>query len=495
MSVETQLQMRRNVEQMHEALSELNQWVQETEATERGLSRVARSQAEIDEEELEAKEIAEAKAELARLAAREEAELPRTCEPAVALAGAPPRVASSGPTNFDKWRRFDADGAVEALERREAEREALRLKLTRLENNRAQAVLRRRQLAAEAEAEAFRARGNAAFTSARYEDAVADYTEALERAPRSSTLYSNRALALLKLRAYVEAEEDATAALDFDASNVKARLRRAQARSELSRYDEALEDLELALEAEPRNASARRQMAECRHLRSRQAEARRPKPAVKVDILSVDHDAANDEDPFVLSLAPDGAEGPLAAMAAQRMTAAGPAHETGTTAGKASVSGASVERNAPPAAPSTAPAPPRSIRPAALPPPSNAADVERAWRTLRKDEGAWRDYVRALPPARVEALFAKSLPADILSAVLAALAQTATNEAESAAHAFGILRAMSRAGRFSILVMCLDQADSRHAATIFGALEGFASVGALNDITAAEVNALRKEYE
>jgi len=43
--------------------------------------------------------------------------------------------------------------------------------------------------------------------------------------------------------------------------------------------------------------------------------------------------------------------------------------------------------------------------------------------------------------------------------------------------------------------MCLDQADSRHAATIFGALEGFASVGALNDITAAEVNALRKEYE
>eukprot|EP00962_Isochrysis_galbana_P007200 scaffold1940_cov112-Isochrysis_galbana.AAC.5 len=116
------------------------------------------------------------------------------------LSGGSGAPSACGPTNFDKWRRFDADGAVDALERREAEREALRLKLTRLENGRAQAALRRRQLAAEAEAEALKARGNACFGSARYEDAVADYTEALESTPRSATLYANRAMALLKVR-------------------------------------------------------------------------------------------------------------------------------------------------------------------------------------------------------------------------------------------------------------------------------------------------------
>lgn len=177
-------------------------------------SPAGRDQAELDEEE-EAREIAEAKAELAQLALEE----PRRGAIAAAdaalsgcgaaastamavsgLSGGSGAPSACGPTNFDKWRRFDADGAVDALERREAEREALRLKLTRLENGRAQAALRRRQLAAEAEAEALKARGNACFGSARYEDAVADYTEALESTPRSATLYANRAMALLKVR-------------------------------------------------------------------------------------------------------------------------------------------------------------------------------------------------------------------------------------------------------------------------------------------------------
>jgi len=130
------------------------------------------------------------------------------------------------------------------MERREAEREALRQRVTKLENKKAQAEQRRRELAAEAEAEVLRARGNAAFSSARYEDAVADYTEALERTPRSAPLYSNRALALLKLRAHAEAEEDASAALGIDGTNVKARLRRAQARMELARFDEVDIDID-----------------------------------------------------------------------------------------------------------------------------------------------------------------------------------------------------------------------------------------------------------
>jgi hypothetical protein len=42
--------------------------------------------------------------------------------------------------------------------------------------------------------------------------------------------------------------------------------------------------------------------------------------------------------------------------------------------------------------------------------------------------------------------------------------------------------------------MCLDKADTLHAAAAFGALEGFACVDALAGITTEEVLALRAKY-
>jgi hypothetical protein len=148
----------------------------------------------------------------------------------------------------------------------------------------------------------------------------------------------------------------------------------------------------------------------------------------------VEHDADNDSDPFVLSItpAPDAPPTQINGGGAESAPASAETHGAGGSA------------DAAPAAPVTAPAPPRTLRPAAasLPPPSNCADVERAWRTLRKHQDEWRAYVRRLPPARVEAIFASSLPADLLSAMLAALAHTAADGAEAAAHAFGVLTAM-----------------------------------------------------
>ena len=77
----------------------------------------------------------------------------------------------SGATNFDKWQSYDAEGAVEALERRESERESLRQRVVSLENKRAREEAMRRRGESEARADAMRARGNAAFGSARYEAA------------------------------------------------------------------------------------------------------------------------------------------------------------------------------------------------------------------------------------------------------------------------------------------------------------------------------------
>ena len=70
-----------------------------------------------------------------------------------------------------------------------------------LENQRAQARVRRQEQRNAEAAEEMRLQGNAEFSAARYDEATSLYTRALELAPRSAVLYANRAMALLKPRA------------------------------------------------------------------------------------------------------------------------------------------------------------------------------------------------------------------------------------------------------------------------------------------------------
>ena len=190
MSLEAQLRMRQNVDQMHSAFRDLSAWSSDIEARDNALRGIApqadsasAEAAEAAAAEAESREIEEAKAELARLALEDErrskaggdAAAPASAAAAAAVT-APAKAAAgtrvgSGATNFDKWQSYDAEGAVEALERRESERESLRQRVVSLENKRAREEAMRRRGESEARADAMRARGNAAFGSARYEAA------------------------------------------------------------------------------------------------------------------------------------------------------------------------------------------------------------------------------------------------------------------------------------------------------------------------------------
>lgn len=281
MSAEIQLQMRRNMEEMHSAIDDLTAWTGEIGKKDRRLRGFGpeeakhKQDAESDDEE-DAREIAEAKAELAQLIAQEarhKVEPVEESTPTAVATGEFHGTAAAAATaerglnqrsrteNYGAWDKFDVDGEVERLEAQAREQEALRQRVAHLENQSAQARVRRQEARNAAASEALRAQGNTAFGAAQYEDAVEAYTAALELTPRSAVLYANRALALLKLRLAAEADEDCTAALEIDSKHVKALLRRAQARIELSKYDGALEDLECALELEPRNGAARRHTA------------------------------------------------------------------------------------------------------------------------------------------------------------------------------------------------------------------------------------------
>ena len=108
-----------------------------------------------------------------------------------------------------------------------------------------------------------KARGNKQFKEGKFENAIASYTEALQRggndadAKWQSIVLSNRAMTRLKIGGYEDAEDDCTKALKLDPKNVKAYLRRGAARSVSGNYLESLEDYECALRLEPKNRDAK----------------------------------------------------------------------------------------------------------------------------------------------------------------------------------------------------------------------------------------------
>jgi hypothetical protein len=82
---------------------------------------------------------------------------------------------------------------------------------------------------AEAAAEACKEAGNSAFRAGRYEEAVRQYSAAIQLCPRAAVYLANRAMAHLRLGAYGAAEVDCDAALKLELG-AKALLRRGSAR-------------------------------------------------------------------------------------------------------------------------------------------------------------------------------------------------------------------------------------------------------------------------
>lgn len=102
--------------------------------------------------------------------------------------------------------------------------------------------------------------GNQAFREGRYYDAVQCYSQGIQVDDSMPVLYSNRAMALLKLGNFVDAEADCSTCLSLDPSNVKALLRRGTARAYLAQFQAALEDFEHVLVLEPNNVAAAQEL-------------------------------------------------------------------------------------------------------------------------------------------------------------------------------------------------------------------------------------------
>ena len=89
----------------------------------------------------------------------------------------------------------------------------------------------------------------------RFEEAIADCTEAIRLEPDNPRLYIERAVAHSKLNRYEEAVADYDRVIGLDPDHAAAYLGRCHAKSELGRHEEAIEDYDHAVHLDPASAS------------------------------------------------------------------------------------------------------------------------------------------------------------------------------------------------------------------------------------------------
>jgi len=98
------------------------------------------------------------------------------------------------------------------------------------------------------------------FKTADYNKAIEMYSECIAKGEEQKVndellvvVFSNRAMAYLKLREFLKAEADCSEALKLNDKHVKSLVRRGTARRRLERHRESLRDFEAAAEIEPEN--------------------------------------------------------------------------------------------------------------------------------------------------------------------------------------------------------------------------------------------------
>jgi len=118
------------------------------------------------------------------------------------------------------------------------------------------------------EVESLKEKGNLFFKSGDYNKAIEMYSECLRKGEEQKVndelmvvVFSNRAMAYLKLREFLKAEDDCTNALKLNDKHVKSLVRRGQARRKLERHKESLRDYEAAAEIEPENKEIKDEIA------------------------------------------------------------------------------------------------------------------------------------------------------------------------------------------------------------------------------------------
>ncbi|XP_036987024.2 sperm-associated antigen 1 [Artibeus jamaicensis] len=165
------------------------------------------------------------------------------------------------PRDYAEWDKFDVEKECSKIDEDGKEKTLINNKshLSKIETRLDTAGLTEKEKDFLATRE--KEKGNEAFNSGDYEEAVKYYTRSLSVLP-TVVAYNNRAQAELKLQNWNSAFQDCEKVLELEPGNVKALLRRATTYKHQNKLPEAVEDLSKVLDIEPDNELAKKALAE-----------------------------------------------------------------------------------------------------------------------------------------------------------------------------------------------------------------------------------------
>lgn len=165
------------------------------------------------------------------------------------------------PRDYAEWDKFDVEKECSKIDEDYKEKAIINNKshLSKIETKIDTAGLTEKEKTFLATHE--KEKGNEAFNSGDYEEAVMYYTRSIS-VLSTVAAYNNRAQAELKLQNWNSAFQDCEKVLELEPGNLKALLRRATAYKHQNKFQEAIEDLNKVLNVEPDNELAKKTLSE-----------------------------------------------------------------------------------------------------------------------------------------------------------------------------------------------------------------------------------------
>uniref|UniRef100_A0A667I6A1 Sperm associated antigen 1 n=1 Tax=Lynx canadensis TaxID=61383 RepID=A0A667I6A1_LYNCA len=180
------------------------------------------------------------------------------------------------PRDYAEWDKFDVEKECSKIDEDYKEKAVVNNKshLSKIETRIDTAGLTEKEKTSLATHE--KEKGNEAFNSGDYEEAVMYYTRSISVLP-NVVAYNNRAQAELKLQNWNSAFQDCEKVLELEPGNLKALLRRATTYKHQNKLQEAIEDLNKVLNVEPDNELAKKTLLEV------ERDLKNSKPAPKTE--------------------------------------------------------------------------------------------------------------------------------------------------------------------------------------------------------------------
>ncbi|KAK2495945.1 hypothetical protein MC885_010062, partial [Smutsia gigantea] len=197
------------------------------------------------------------------------------------------------PRDYAEWDKFDVEEECSKIDENYKEKTVVnKSHLSKIETTIVTAGLTEKEKDFLATHE--KEKGNEAFNSGDYEEAVMYYTRSISVLP-TVVAYNNRAQAEIKLQNWNSAFQDCEKVLELEPGNVKALLRRATTYKHQNKLQEAIEDLSKVLDVEPDNELAKKALAEVeRDLKNSEPAAKTQTKARRMVIQEVEN--SEDED-------------------------------------------------------------------------------------------------------------------------------------------------------------------------------------------------------